>query len=72
MVLHFLSTISCHSFSDGNCPGFVPALNAYLTDKLPAFVTVQDASLDVIALLRILHAFNRYWATVYEVSRAES
>lgn len=46
----------------------VPALNAYLTDKLPAFVTVQDASLDVIALLRILHAFNRYWSTMYEVS----
>ncbi|WAR12555.1 TRIPC-like protein, partial [Mya arenaria] len=54
-------------WTDGNCPGFVPALNAYLTDKLPAFVTVQDPSLDVIALLRILHAFNRCWATVYEV-----
>ncbi|XP_052218873.1 E3 ubiquitin-protein ligase TRIP12-like isoform X2 [Dreissena polymorpha] len=54
-------------WTDGNCPGFVPALNAYLTDKLPAFVTVQDPSVDVIALLRILHAFNRYWATVYEV-----
>lgn len=55
-------------FVDGHCPVMVPALNAYLTDKLPAFVTVQDASLDVIALLRILHAFNRYWSTMYEVS----
>jgi hypothetical protein len=54
-------------FSDGNCPVIVPALNVYLTEKLPAFVTVQDASLEVIALLRILHAFNRYWSTVYEV-----
>ena len=53
---------------DGHCPVIVPALNVYLTDKLPAFVTVQDASLEVIALLRILHAFNRYWATVYEVT----
>jgi len=53
--------------TDGNWHGFVPALNAYLTDKLPAFVTVQDPSLDVIALLRILHAFNNFWATVYEV-----
>ena len=52
---------------DGHCPVIVPALNVYLTDKLPAFVSVQDASLEVIALLRILHAFNRYWATVYEV-----
>lgn len=54
-------------WNDGHCPVMVPALNAYLTDKLPAFVTVQDASLDVIALLRILHAFNRYWSTMYEV-----
>lgn len=56
------------AFSDGNCPVIVPALNAYLTDRLPAFVSVQDPSLDVIALLRILHAFNRYWSTVYEVN----
>ncbi|XP_062604886.1 E3 ubiquitin-protein ligase TRIP12-like [Saccostrea cucullata] len=54
-------------WNDGHCPVMVPALNAYLTDKLPAFVTVQDASLDIIALLRILHAFNRYWSTMYEV-----
>ena len=60
--------ISFSTFVDGHCPVMVPALNAYLTDKLPAFVTVQDASLDVIALLRILHAFNRYWSTMYEVS----
>ena len=29
-------------FSDGHCPVIVPALNVYPTDKLPAFVTVQD------------------------------
>ncbi|XP_060069438.1 E3 ubiquitin-protein ligase TRIP12-like [Ylistrum balloti] len=54
-------------WTEGHCPMMVPALNAYLTDKLPAFVTVTDASVDVIALLRILHAFNRYWSTMYEV-----
>lgn len=54
-------------WNDGHCPVMVPALNAYLTDKLPAFVTVMDPSLDVIALLRILHAFNNYWSTMYEV-----
>lgn len=54
-------------WTEGNCPVIVPALNAYLTEKLPAFVTVQDDSLEVISLLRILHAFNRYWSTVYEV-----
>ncbi|XP_029650609.1 E3 ubiquitin-protein ligase TRIP12 isoform X2 [Octopus sinensis] len=55
-------------WNDGLCPKIVPALNAYLTDKLPAFVTVQDLSLDVITLLRVLHAFNRYWSTMYEES----
>lgn len=54
-------------WTEGHCPMMVPVLNAYLTDKLPAFVTVTDASVDVIALLRILHAFNRYWSTMYEV-----
>lgn len=54
-------------WNDGHCPVMVPALNAYLTDKLPAFVTVVDSSLEVIALLRILHAFNNYWSTMYEV-----
>lgn len=65
---HACSVLSFYVTIDGHCPVMVPALNAYLTDKLPAFVTVQDASLDVIALLRILHAFNRYWSTMYEVS----
>ena len=61
-------TINCIiTFVDGHCPVMVPALNAYLTDKLPAFVTVVDSSLEVIALLRILHAFNNYWSTMYEV-----
>lgn len=45
----------------------VPALNAYLSEKLPAFVTVQDPSLEVITLLRVLSSFNRYWDTLYEV-----
>lgn len=54
-------------WNEGHCPVMVPALNAYLTEKLPAFVTVNDPSLDVIALLRILHAFNNYWSTMYEV-----
>lgn len=64
---HACSVLSFCVTIDGHCPVMVPALNAYLTDKLPAFVTVHDASLDVIALLRILHAFNRYWSTMYEV-----
>lgn len=49
-------------------PITVPILTTYLTDRLPAFVTVTDASLEVIALLRVLHALNRHWATLYDAS----
>ncbi|XP_064615750.1 E3 ubiquitin-protein ligase TRIP12-like [Liolophura sinensis] len=54
-------------WTDGSCPVIIPALNAYLSEKLPAFVTVQDPSLEVITLLRVLSSFNRYWDTLYEV-----
>ncbi|KAK3801055.1 hypothetical protein RRG08_013451 [Elysia crispata] len=45
-----------------------PVLHSLLTEKLPASVTVQDASLETIALLRVLHALNRHWASMYDVS----
>ena len=54
--------------SGSPCPITVPILTTYLTDRLPAFVTVTDASLDTIALLRVLHAINRHWASLYDVS----
>ncbi|XP_041350022.1 E3 ubiquitin-protein ligase TRIP12-like isoform X2 [Gigantopelta aegis] len=53
---------------DNQCSVIVPILASYLTEKLPAFVTIQDPSLDVISLLRVLYALNRYWATLYDVS----
>ncbi|XP_070173831.1 E3 ubiquitin-protein ligase TRIP12-like isoform X3 [Littorina saxatilis] len=55
-------------YSGSPCPITVPILTTYLTDRLPAFVTVTDASLDTIALLRVLHAINRHWASLYDVS----
>ena len=58
--------------SGSPCPITVPILTTYLTDRLPAFVTVTDASLDTIALLRVLHAINRHWASLYDVSTLES
>ena len=44
-----------------------PALEAYLTSTLPATVTVQDPALQVLALLRTIHALNRHWSLLYEV-----
>eukprot|EP00092_Neocalanus_flemingeri_P014477 GFUD01015622.1.p1 GENE.GFUD01015622.1~~GFUD01015622.1.p1 ORF type:complete len:1754 (-),score=538.42 GFUD01015622.1:509-5770(-) len=40
-----------------------PLLN-FLADKLPREY-LQDPSLDVLCLLRVLHALNRYWYTLY-------
>lgn len=54
--------------SRASSPAGQPALHSLLTDKLPASVTVQDASLETIALLRVLHALNRHWASMYDVS----
>ncbi|KAL8586262.1 hypothetical protein ACOMHN_003777 [Nucella lapillus] len=55
---------------DGGSPSpiTVPVLTTYLTDRLPSFVTVADTSLDTVALLRVLHALNRHWASLYDVS----
>ena len=57
-------------WTEGVCPSSVPPLEAYLTSTtLPptAQVTQHDPSSDVLALLRLLHAFNRHWSTMYEV-----
>ncbi|XP_025078831.1 E3 ubiquitin-protein ligase TRIP12-like isoform X3 [Pomacea canaliculata] len=56
------------SDSGVTCPITVPILTSFLIPHLPAFVTVSDSSLETIALLRVLHALNRHWATMYDVS----
>ena len=45
-----------------------PILQNFLSEKLPSNVTVQDASIDTIALLRVINALNRHWASMYDVS----
>lgn len=40
-------------------------LDQYLTSTLPASVTVSDPSLEVLALLRVLHALNRHYGSLY-------
>lgn len=37
----------------------------FLSTSLPETVTIQDASLEVLCLLRILNALNLYWNTLY-------
>ncbi|KAK8722450.1 hypothetical protein OTU49_012219 [Cherax quadricarinatus] len=40
-------------------------LDQYLTLTLPASVTVSDPSIEVLALLRVLHALNRQYGSLY-------
>lgn len=50
---------------DGIAPPVVSPLMPFLASKLPEVVTVQDASLDALCMLRIINALNRHWATLY-------
>jgi E3 ubiquitin-protein ligase TRIP12 len=38
-----------------------------LQQRLPENVTISDASLDVLCLLRVLHALSRYWGSLYQL-----
>ena len=48
---------------DGSVPAVVSPLIPFLLPKLPDLV--EDASIEVLALLRILNGLNRHWATLY-------
>lgn len=39
----------------------------FLTSRLPECVTVEDPSLEVLNLLRIVHALNRHWGFLYQL-----
>ncbi|KFB42782.1 thyroid hormone receptor interactor 12 [Anopheles sinensis] len=52
-------------WTDGQVPAVVSPLGPFLVSKLPDVVTVQDASLDALCMLRIINALNRHWATLY-------
>ena len=54
-------------YTDGVTPTCLSALESFLIPTLPASVTVRDPALQVVALLRVLHALNRYWYFLYEV-----
>lgn len=40
-------------------------LEPYLHLSLPDYVQIQDPSLPVLNLLRVLNAINRYWTSLY-------
>ncbi|GCB73822.1 hypothetical protein scyTo_0002904 [Scyliorhinus torazame] len=50
---------------DGVCPPVGNPLETYLLSNPPDGITFEDPSLDVILLLRVLHAISRYWYYLY-------
>ncbi|XP_076254826.1 E3 ubiquitin-protein ligase ctrip isoform X2 [Rhynchophorus ferrugineus] len=50
---------------EGITPTVQSPLAPYLTIHLPESVAIQDASLEVLCLLRILNALNSYWNYLY-------
>ena len=57
-------------WTEGTPPERTNPLVNFLADKLPRDY-LQDPSLDVLCLLRVLHALNRYWASLYPGQRAK-
>uniref|UniRef100_H0VBB8 E3 ubiquitin-protein ligase n=1 Tax=Cavia porcellus TaxID=10141 RepID=H0VBB8_CAVPO len=51
---------------DGVCPSVSNPLEVYLIPTPPENITFEDPSLDVILLLRVLHAISRYWYYLYD------
>ncbi|XP_045472150.1 E3 ubiquitin-protein ligase TRIP12 isoform X2 [Harmonia axyridis] len=52
-------------WNEGIAPAIQSPLTPYLRTQLPETVTIQDASLEVLCLLRILHGLNTYWNSLY-------
>ncbi|OAD60413.1 putative E3 ubiquitin-protein ligase TRIP12 [Eufriesea mexicana] len=50
---------------EGTVPSQRCPLDPYLLPTLPASVTITDASLDGLCLLRLLHALNRHWGVLF-------
>ncbi|KAM9316934.1 E3 ubiquitin-protein ligase TRIP12 isoform 1-T1 [Gastrophryne carolinensis] len=51
---------------DGVCPKLMNPLDNYLISTPPESITFDDPSLDVVILLRVLHAISRYWYYLYD------
>jgi hypothetical protein len=53
--------------SDGVAPEVNSPIVPFLTMRMPEYVTVDDPSLEVLNLLRIVHSLNRHWGFLYNL-----
>lgn len=52
-------------WNEGIIPPLASPLKQFLVQSLPDSVTIQDASLEVLCLLRVLCSLNRHWNILY-------
>ena len=52
---------------DGVAPEVNSHIVPFLSMRLPEYVTVEDPSLEVLNLLRIVHALNRHWGFLFQL-----
>ncbi|XP_035207810.1 E3 ubiquitin-protein ligase TRIP12-like isoform X3 [Stegodyphus dumicola] len=55
-------------WNDGAVPEVVSPLSLYLIPNLPDSITVQDPSLEVICLLRVIHTLSSHWGALYQMN----
>ena len=55
---------------EGKSPSLISPLFSYLSMNLPSSVTVQDSSLEVLALLRVIYGLSRHWGWLYRLPQA--
>lgn len=60
-------------WTEGTITPITSPLTQFLSTTLPSdVVTVQDASLDALCMLRIVNALNRHWESLYGCVRHEN
>jgi E3 ubiquitin-protein ligase TRIP12 len=55
---------------EGKAPTVSSPLDIYLKPQLPQTVSVQDLSLEVLTLLRVIYGLNRHWGWLYKLPDA--
>lgn len=68
-----LSRKKVELWMDGAVPQICSPLYQFLTVSLPGdVVTIQDAALDALCMLRIVNALNRHWTSLYATIYAQT
>ena len=65
--LHTFVSSVLSSALDGVGPDPQWPVTSFLTAKLPDYVTIDDPSMQVLNLLRVIHSLNHHWGSFYQL-----